>query len=230
MQGSYKSFAITLFREDQLLETIYVDSLSASAYLLSTFQNILEQNNLSIEDLSFLAIDQGPGAFTSLRVILSTVNGIAFAHKIPLIGIDGLDALTQETLMLHVKNVGGASVSIIALLNAYNDEVYYSITQNSQKLIPNCYKKIDVLLDDVKNLCGEELLLFTGNGSELFKNKIEEKFSERVIKPFPLLQTCSSERVGRMGLEVWQKNLPKIYHLLPLYLKAQTFAVRKKIN
>jgi len=63
--------------------------------LAPAIQNLLDRCRLHMEDLDALGIAIGPGSFTSLRVGLALVKGLALAKKIPLIGIPTLDILAQ---------------------------------------------------------------------------------------------------------------------------------------
>ena len=55
----------------------------------------LGENNLTLDDVTLLAVGLGPGAFTGLRVGLATVQGLAFARQQPVVGISALDALAS---------------------------------------------------------------------------------------------------------------------------------------
>ncbi len=54
---------------------------------------LLSRCGLTMEDMKALGVALGPGSFTSLRVGLSLVKGLALARAIPLIGIPTLDIL-----------------------------------------------------------------------------------------------------------------------------------------
>jgi tRNA threonylcarbamoyladenosine biosynthesis protein TsaB len=54
---------------------------------------MLKQNHNTPSDLTGLAVATGPGSFTSQRVGLAFVKGLALALKIPVAGIPSLDAL-----------------------------------------------------------------------------------------------------------------------------------------
>ena len=107
LQGSYQHFEIAVFKNDVCLEHRIEKKSKASSHFLICFQEILDANNIKPSDLQFIAIDQGPGAFTSLRVTITFVNALAFAQKIPLIGIDGLDALAYETVTRFPEEAEG---------------------------------------------------------------------------------------------------------------------------
>ena len=54
---------------------------------------LLKRCGLTMEDVRALGVALGPGSFTSLRVGLSLVKGLALARHLPLIGIPTLDIL-----------------------------------------------------------------------------------------------------------------------------------------
>lgn len=54
---------------------------------------ILARSGLVMDDIRALGVALGPGSFTSLRVGLSLVKGLALARGLPLIGISTLDIL-----------------------------------------------------------------------------------------------------------------------------------------
>ena len=54
---------------------------------------LLSRCNLKMSDVNVLAVALGPGSFTSLRVGLAFVKGLALARNIPVIGIPTLDIL-----------------------------------------------------------------------------------------------------------------------------------------
>ena len=97
IQGSYSQLQLSLFKGNSCLTLISETNKKASSLMVPLIEEMLKQHSLTLCDINFICADQGPGAFTSLRVTIATINGISFAQHIPLIGIDGLDALAQET-------------------------------------------------------------------------------------------------------------------------------------
>ena len=58
-----------------------------SENLLVKIDKILSQNQVKLDNLKAVIVNQGPGSFTGLRVGISTANALAYALKIPVIGI-----------------------------------------------------------------------------------------------------------------------------------------------
>lgn len=62
--------------------------------LLGAIDDLLQRAGLRVSDLGGIAVDVGPGSFTSLRMGLATVRGLAWARDLPVCGVTSLQALT----------------------------------------------------------------------------------------------------------------------------------------
>jgi tRNA threonylcarbamoyladenosine biosynthesis protein TsaB len=58
--------------------------------------NLLKRSKIPFQDLDALGVAIGPGSFTGLRIGLALAKGLAFAHRLPLIGIPTLDILAAS--------------------------------------------------------------------------------------------------------------------------------------
>ena len=235
IQGSYKSFEIALFKDQDCIGTFKSQpgsSVKASSQFITILDQFLKKHDLTLEKLSFLAVNQGPGAFTSLRVVIASINGIVFAqdseNQTKLVGVDGLDALAKEA---REKGIGEPEGLLIPLLNAYNNEVYYGIYKISADgkkidLIENKgYKKVELIFENLKQNFKDKNIFFVGNGIEIAKDLIKKDFYEKA-EVFESLSVCSAEQVGKIGFSLWNEGVT-VSQLKPLYLKTETFAVKK---
>lgn len=254
IQGSYKSFEMALFEAPsaskhvvggvsapKCLQVVESGESSASSHFLLLLDKLLKENKKTVRDLAFLAVDQGPGAFTSLRVIISLVNGLAFAGGACLIGVDGLDSLAFETheKLFEKSKKSCEKTILISLLNAYNSEVYYGVFERSSHLKlaqPKGYKKVDIFLDELLKTYTNHKFIFTGNGAELYKDLILEKFGSRASREN--LSTSSAKYIAQVGLQAHlcgskhsscehdSVTTQSSCELKPLYLKTQAFSIK----
>lgn len=223
IQASYKTIDIALMQGNTVLGRHY-DQSKASASLIPTVDTLLAAHHVKLNDLAMIVVDQGPGAFTSLRVAIATVNGISFASNIKLMGVDGLDGLAAQTSRANKE-----AKIVVSLLNAYNNELYYGIYSNDAALtplVPQGYKKIDLLLEEIKTLATGKSVVFNGNGVALAQQQITDLFGDQAIIANPLLEQASAESIGRLGYAKWLKGSSLCSKLEPLYLKIQNYAVR----
>ncbi len=75
-------------------ESLWHGKLRHTTSLAPSIAELFKRTNLTMDDLSALGVALGPGSFTSLRVGLALVKGLALARHLPLIGIPTLDILT----------------------------------------------------------------------------------------------------------------------------------------
>lgn len=85
--------------------------------LAPAVQDLLRRASLPPAKLSALAIATGPGSFTSLRIGMALVKGLAFALHIPIIGIPSLDILAaaqpvQELPLAAVLQAGRRRLAV----------------------------------------------------------------------------------------------------------------------
>jgi len=84
--------------------------------------NILNESNHRFNMLSAVAVSEGPGSYTGLRVGSSAAKAICYALKIPLLGIETLKIIAFPYLNKVIDDG-----LIIPVIDARRDEVYYQV-------------------------------------------------------------------------------------------------------
>jgi len=85
---------LALYDGDQVLgESVWRTRSHHTMELAPAVRELLAHTQTRPEDLSVLASALGPGAFTSLRIGLAVVKGMALALRLPVVGIPTLDAV-----------------------------------------------------------------------------------------------------------------------------------------
>ncbi len=72
-------------------ESLWLSKARHTVELAPMVEKMLQQTGLTIAEVTALAVALGPGSFTSLRVGLSFVKGLALSRHLPLIGIPTLE-------------------------------------------------------------------------------------------------------------------------------------------
>ncbi len=78
--------------------------------------------NLTLKDLSFIAISEGPGFFTGLRAGISYARALAFSLEIPLLPVPTMEVIHRE---YNLKNVE-------LCFRLKGDKVFYQRFENSK--------------------------------------------------------------------------------------------------
>ena len=117
LEGSTANyFSISLFSNTKILQEVFYQKPQFSNVLLPTIKSILEKNNIKKESLKAIFTTSGPGSFTSIRVVLSSLLAISFGLKIPLYTLDSL-----KTAALSFKEK-----ECVVILKAYKNQFYFA--------------------------------------------------------------------------------------------------------
>jgi tRNA threonylcarbamoyladenosine biosynthesis protein TsaB len=211
IQSTYHSVELALYRDTICLDFQTIEKTIVSKALIITLEHLLASCQTTYEELDFFAVNQGPGPFTTLRVVITTVNGLSFATQLPLFGINALQALIQEYRPTN------PDYGTIALLNAFGNDVYFAIQYGTHEAIYG-YAPIDTFLANLDSYAIKKWY-FVGNGAELYKDKISNHLKDFSLFADPLPHTCSLAQIARMGYAQWQQKNAPATHLSPLYLK-----------
>ncbi|MDD4148758.1 MAG: tRNA (adenosine(37)-N6)-threonylcarbamoyltransferase complex dimerization subunit type 1 TsaB [Bacteroidales bacterium] len=130
-----------------------------SRILAVLVQDILERNALKANSLDAVAISEGPGSYTGLRIGVSTAKGICLGGNLPLIAIN--------TLLIMAKMAKETQKSkydfIIPMIDARRMEVYCSVYDGNINLITETEAKI-IDENSFSEYRGKKVL-FCGNGA-----------------------------------------------------------------
>ncbi len=206
--SDYQAVHVALCQRDRSIDSTSAHKNDSNKLLLTLIKELLAQHKLTLQDLSFIGINLGPGPYTSLRIAITTANGLAYATSCKLVGVDSLYALLEEYNSTEHPTT-------IALLNAFNQDLFYGIKHKDKDPITG-YQNVDQLLTTLQETI-EEPICFVGNGVELYKEKIIAQFSHAYI-PDPLPEYASLSSLIKQGWDKWQKQecADQVY---PLYLK-----------
>ncbi len=91
-----------------------------SRLILKMLDELLVEAGLSVSDIDAIAFGRGPGSFMGLRIAAGVVQGIAFAHDIPVVPVSTLKAIAQRAY----EETG--SKHVLATIDARMDEVYWA--------------------------------------------------------------------------------------------------------
>lgn len=184
-----------------------------SAMLAPYIVEVLEEAGLKARDLDAVAVSEGPGSYTGLRVGVSTAKGICFGAGLPLIGVDTLQILACQAATRPDR--------IISMLDARRMEVYAaSFDAEGNK----CGDTAAVILDAASY--SQELsagrVLFIGTGVEKFQNICTHP--NAAFQPcFPLAPAMLRPALTALH----KKEFKDVAYFEPFYLKEFVAGVTK---
>lgn len=207
-QATYHGIEYALFNKKNLIQKSFLIK-TETCRLMYEFNQLLKRHDLDWENISLIGASQGPAPFTTLRALITTLNGISFAKKIPMNGVDGLTTFYQEQQTLY------SDKDVIILLNAFGNDVYYALKKNDV-LKTGWHNTTEFLHELAKNKTTKNYC-FKGNGALLHQNLIMQLFASFDSQQCPEHPTLES-----IALKCFKKENLTL-QLTPLYLKTQNF-------
>ena len=186
------------------------DQYSHSKYLHVFINEIFKETKLSPQKLSAVAISDGPGSYTGLRIGVSAAKGICVALNIPLIAID--------TMQILARKIECAEGHIISAMDARRDEIYYSIFKSNNCKVPLKVGKTDCMIiksNSFSDYYKSSTINFVGNCNEKIKKFLNH---ENII--FSDFMLPSANEMGIISFSRFKKSeFEDVSDFQPKYLK-----------
>lgn len=145
------------------------NKLTHSETLMPMIDRVIASSGLTLKDMETIAVAEGPGSFTGLRIGSATAKGLAEATGVPVTAVPTVDALAQ--------NMAYTDGLIVPLMDARRNETYTGIYRFEKEeltvLREQCAIPLDEILEDI-NTRGEKTV-FNGDGVRVFAEQIKEK-------------------------------------------------------
>jgi tRNA threonylcarbamoyladenosine biosynthesis protein TsaB len=191
---------------------------SHASTLTILIQNCLEEVSLTLNELNAIAISQGPGSYTGLRIGVSVAKGICYALDIPMIAIDTLEALAWACAEEEKQDVHYSP-----MVDARRMEVYtamYNLKGKEEQSVnaliveENAFEAI---------FAKEETIIFCGNGAE----KCQPILTSPFAKFSPII--CSAKHLSFLAKKYFDEgNFCDVAYFSPLYYKSPNITIPRK--
>ena len=123
--------SIAIHSDGQLLaqQSIHQNK-SHSQYLVPSIRNLCEMSGVPQKDIAAVAISEGPGSYTGLRIGTSSAKGLCFALDIPLIAVNTLAAMAAG-----ISTYFANDALLCPMLDARRMEVYCLLTKADGQIL-----------------------------------------------------------------------------------------------
>ena len=119
-ETSAKAASVALMEDNKLLGESYQNTgLTHSQTLMIMAEDLLKQCGKTVADVTAVAVAEGPGSFTGVRIGVAAAKGFAWGAEIPCFGVSTLEAMA-ETLGIYEGH-------ICACMDARRSQVYNAL-------------------------------------------------------------------------------------------------------
>lgn len=157
--------------------------LTHSQTLLPMLEALLTASKTELSEIDGIAVTNGPGSFTGIRIGISAVKGLAAPRGLPCAGV--------STLLSMAYNYRDTDCTVCAVMDARRNQVYnalFDITDGKiTRLCEDRALLCDELAENLKKMSqnSEKRVIIVGDGTEVFYP---------YVKNFPFVTLSAEER------------------------------------
>lgn len=170
-----------------LAQTTVVTKLTHSQVILPMIEKVLSDATLTLEDIDYFAVADGPGSYTGLRIGISALKGMCFTLGKQCTGISTLKSLAYNCI---------TSKSLIVSVMRARPEIAYFATFKSdgeklQTIKEDCVCSAQEIIKYL-NFTEKDTILVGDYAKELYENHFSESENVRLAPMTMRMQNASS--------------------------------------
>ena len=177
-ETSAKAASVALTENGKLLGESYQNTgLTHSQTLMVMAEDLLTQCGLKIADLTHVAVAEGPGSFTGVRIGVAAAKGFAWGRELPCYGISTLEAMAVS--------LGAYEGHVCACMDARRNQVYNALFYVNQGRLERFSEDRAISLADLKNELEhiDGPIFLVGDGAALTYKTLSGQIPELILPP-----------------------------------------------
>ena len=212
LETSAKSVSVAVTENGTLLAQAYQDrGLTHSVTLMPLLDGMLKTAGLTLDDMDIIAVAQGPGSFTGIRIGVSAAKGLAWAKALPCCGVSTLEAMAYG-----VTDFEGV---VVGAMDARRQQVYNALfrTENGRvtRLCADRAVAMELVAEELAAI--PEPKLIVGDGAVLLYDFLQKVgIGCRLSSPLHRQQSAAgvalaAEHLAAQGLTCSAQELQPVY-------------------
>ncbi|WP_317191577.1 tRNA (adenosine(37)-N6)-threonylcarbamoyltransferase complex dimerization subunit type 1 TsaB [Hymenobacter negativus] len=185
---------------------------SHSTHLTVLMEQLLANTGYQLADLAAVALSDGPGSYTGLRIGGAAAKGLCFALDIPLVAVSTLRAMTAQVAAVTARP---EKYLYCPMLDARRQEVYAALyTHEGQEVLAPAPLILDA--DTLAEQLAHRSVLFFGHGAAKFQAVLGEHPNAGFLAGIE----PSAISVGQLGVAAFHRQeFQDVAYYEPFYLK-----------
>ena len=212
LESSAKAASCAVLSDGELLASAWqATGLTHIRTLLPMVEDMLNNSELSVQEIDAVAVAAGPGSFTGLRIGIAAVKGLAWAAEKPCIPVSTLEAMAWP--LAHLEG------NIICAMDARRQQIYNAVFLAEVGELTRLREDRAVSLEEAAADVGEMdgPMTIVGDGAGLCFDFLTARGVECRLAPVHLRQQSA---VG-VAMAAWRRRGENLsaQELTPVYLR-----------
>lgn len=151
--------------------------------LMPAIDLLLSHAQIKMNDVGCLAVINGPGSFTGLRIGLSVIKGLAIALQCPVVAADALHMAALQV---------PASGWISPCMDARRNEIFTALYKKEGSVLETVIPPCSIRPEQWMNQLSQDPIHFCGPGAALYWSVLQKGESKLWFKDFVLAKTLAA--------------------------------------
>lgn len=217
IDSSATAASAALTEDSKLVGEFFTNTdFTHSRTLAPMIENLLSVSGKTTSDVDLIAVSNGPGSFTGVRIGVSVAKGIAFADDLPCMAISTLESMAYNLIL--------TDCIVCAVMDARRNQVYNAMFRIRFGEVERLCEDRAISLADLKAEISEKYngqrVILVGDGSTITMREVMDLTMSVEMAPESIrFQRASSVAAAAQAhLAAGEKPL-KSAELLPSYLR-----------
>ena len=165
IETSSQACSVAICNDKKITEKHQILNNQHSQFLLSFIDDLLAELSIEKSELDAVAVGNGPGSFTGLRLAMGVAQGLSYGLNKPLIPVSSLLAVAAQCI----------NTNVIVAIDARMGEIYWQCLERQDELNyieltpPSLNKPSDLLLPQI-----EGQWYGIGSGWDIYSNQLTD--------------------------------------------------------
>lgn len=217
IDSSATAASAALTEDSKLLGEFFTNTdFTHSRTLAPMIDNLLTVCGKTTDDIGLVAVSNGPGSFTGVRIGVSVAKGIAFADDLPCVAVSTLESMAYNLTL--------TDCIVCAVMDARRNQVYNAMFRirfgEVERLCEDRAISIAELKEEIKEKYLGERVILVGDGAAITMREVMDLPKSVEIAPEVLrFQRASSVAAAALTKLRAGENPVNSAELLPSYLR-----------
>lgn len=139
-----------------------------SEKLMPLIERLLEDLEMDIRDIEGIAVSEGPGSYTGLRIGAAIGKGLAYALNIPVIAV--------PTMMSLAANIYDTCKYIVPVIDARSGRVYSGVYRWENSMLAAVKEQFPANVDELAEIINgfKTKVILNGDGAAIYRKMFED--------------------------------------------------------
>lgn len=213
IETATEACSAALLHDDKLYERYELAPQKHNSLILPMCEDLMHEAQINFSDLNAVAFGCGPGSFTGLRIAAGIIQGIAFAHQLPVIPVSSLRVLAQELYRRH------HTTKVLTAIDARVNEIYWGIYQLDNSHLMQAVIHDQLIKPNDITIPENDEWIGVGSAWQVYGEELQALLKNKLMKIIPDIYPTAGAVISCAKVDYSLGKFVSADKALPVYLR-----------